>query len=99
MIVSLLYEVTPKLLSVPGVLLRGDAAKDTELLMLRHENAVLRRQLAGPVRYRIQGELARLGHRVAASTASTAWKILNTAGVDPAPRRAGPSARARTAWG
>jgi hypothetical protein len=155
------------LLSVPSVLLRGEAAKDAELLVLRHENAVLRRQLAGPVRYepadrfwfaalsalisrrrwrevfpvtpgtllawhrrfiaakwdysarrrtgrpptraaiktlvlrlarenlrwghrRIQGELARLGHRIAASTV---WEILTAAGVDPAPRRSGPTWR------
>ncbi|MBV6702610.1 integrase core domain-containing protein [Kitasatospora aureofaciens] len=51
MIVSLLYKVARKLLSVPGVLLRRDTAKDAELLVLRHENAVLCRQLAGPVRY------------------------------------------------
>ena len=51
MIVSLLYKVTRKLLSVPSVLLRSDTAKNAELLVLRHENAVLRRQLAGPVRY------------------------------------------------
>ncbi|WP_246038112.1 hypothetical protein [Saccharothrix texasensis] len=51
MIVSLLYKVTRRVLSVPAVLLRGEAAKDAELLVLRHENAVLRRQLAGPVRY------------------------------------------------
>ncbi|ROP41847.1 hypothetical protein [Saccharothrix texasensis] len=31
MIVSLLYKVTRKLLSVPSVLLRGEAAKDAEL--------------------------------------------------------------------
>ncbi|WP_347814602.1 integrase core domain-containing protein [Streptomyces sp. Tu 3180] len=138
-----------------------------ELLVLRRENAVLRRQIAGPVRYepadrfwfaalfglisrrrwrgvfpvapgtllarhrgfvaakwdytarrhagrpptrgairtlvlrlaqensrwghrRIEGELARLGHRIAASTV---WEILNVAGVDPAPRRAGPTWR------
>jgi putative transposase len=37
---------------------------------------------------RVQGELARLGYRIAASTV---WKILHQAGVDPAPRRTGPT--------
>ncbi|GAA3482047.1 hypothetical protein GCM10018966_065790 [Streptomyces yanii] len=50
MIVSLLYKVARKLLSVPGVLLRRDTSKDAELLVLRHENAVLRRQIAGRTR-------------------------------------------------
>lgn len=39
---------------------------------------------------RIQGELARLGYTVAASTV---WEILHAAGVDPAPRRGGPTWR------
>lgn len=167
-IVSLVYRVTMKLLSVPVLLLRRQVAMDAELLVLRHENAVLRRQLAGPVRYEpadrlwfaalssliprrrwaqvfpvtsgtvpawhrrlvarrwdfskrrsrpgrppttkatkelvlrlaaenprwgcrwIQGELARLGHRVGASTV---WEILTVAGVSPAPRRGGPTWR------
>ncbi|MDH6223616.1 putative transposase [Streptomyces sp. MJP52] len=164
-ILSMLCKVTRGLLSVPGVLLRRNTAKDAELLVLRHENAVLRRQITGPVRYefadrfwlaalssliprrrwreifpvtpgtllawhrrfiaakwdysgrrartgrppteaalkklilqlarenaqwghrRIQGELARLGHPIAASTV---WEILHAAGIDPAPRRTGP---------
>jgi putative transposase len=45
MIVSLLYRVARKLLSVPGVLLRSDTETAAELLVLRHENAVLRRQI------------------------------------------------------
>ncbi len=166
--VSLVYQVTRKLLSVPAVLLCRQVAKDAELLVLRHENAVLPRQLAGPVRYeptdrlwfaalssliprrrwtevfpvtpgtvpawhrrlvarrwdyskrrnrpgrpptaqavkelvlrlaeenprwgcrRIQGELARLGHQAGASTL---WQILTAAGLDPAPRRSGPTRR------
>jgi hypothetical protein len=39
---------------------------------------------------RIQGELARLGYPIAASTV---WEILHAAGIDPAPRRAGPTWR------
>jgi hypothetical protein len=36
------------------------------------------------------GELIRLGHRI---TASTVWQILHDAGIDPAPRRSGPTWR------
>ncbi|WP_446220123.1 integrase core domain-containing protein [Micromonospora sp. IBHARD004] len=37
---------------------------------------------------RVQGELLRLGYRVAPSTV---WTVLTAAGVDPAPRRGGPA--------
>ena len=37
---------------------------------------------------RVQGELIRLGHPIAASTV---WQILHAAGIDPAPRRTGPT--------
>jgi hypothetical protein len=37
---------------------------------------------------RVQGELIGLGYSIAASTV---WKILQRAGVDPAPRRSGPT--------
>ena len=158
----LVYLMLARVLSWLALLARSDAAKDVEILTLRHEVAVLRRtntrpmptwldravlsalgrllptslrqlrlvsprtllrwhaQLvarrwtyphrrpgrpptAMPVRalvlqmarenprwgYRnIQGELVGLGHTVAASTV---WKILKDAGLDPAPRRAGPT--------
>jgi hypothetical protein len=37
---------------------------------------------------RVHGELAGFGYQIGACTV---WKILNAAGIDPAPRRAGPS--------
>jgi hypothetical protein len=37
---------------------------------------------------RIHRELAGLGYQIGASTV---WKLLNQAGIDPSPRRAGPS--------
>jgi transposase len=162
----ILYRLVRCLLGLTTVLIRRDLSKDAELLVLRHENAVLRRQVAR-VHYtpadrvwlaalsrlmprhrwaevfsvrpatllawhrrlisrkwdytarrrpgrpptvvaitkvvirmavenptwghrRVQGELARLGHRIAASTV---WQILHDAGIDPAPRRSGPTWR------
>lgn len=45
MIVSLLYKVTRTLLSAAPMLLRGEAGKDAELLVLRQENTVLRQSM------------------------------------------------------
>ena len=39
---------------------------------------------------RVHGELAGLGYRIGASTV---WRILTAAGLDPAPRRTGPTWR------
>jgi putative transposase len=159
---SLVYLMLRQVLQMLTQLARDDGAKDVELLVLRHQVAVLRRQVHRPdlqpadrvllaalsrllprprwaaffvtpatlLRWhrqliarhwtyphrrpgrppvakqvrelvlrlaaentswghrRIQGELVGLGHRVAASTV---WKILRQAGIDPAPRRTGPT--------
>ena len=37
---------------------------------------------------RVEGELVKLGHTI---SASTVWQILNATGIDPAPRRTGPT--------
>jgi hypothetical protein len=70
-IFSVVYLLVRRLLGCLMVLARREVSKDAELLVLRHENAVLRRQTA----------------------ASTVWQILHDAGIDPAPRRAGPTWR------
>jgi transposase len=166
LLLKIVYLLTCRVLGLAVLLFRGDLAKDAELLVLRHENAVLRRHVsrvryepAGRVwfaalarllprrrwtgvfpvtpatllawhrmlaakRYdtskrrkpgrpptvpsiarlvvrlatenplwghrRIHGELMKLGFAVAPSTV---WEILHDAGIDPAPRRAGPTWR------
>ena len=166
MLLKIVYLLTCRVLGLAVLVFRGDRAKDAELLVLRHENAVLRRH-AGRVRYepadrvwfaalarllprrrwteifpvtpatllawhrklaankydtsrrrkpgrpptipgiarlvvrlakenplwgyrRIHGELTKLGVTVAPSTV---WEILHAAGIDPAPRRSGPTWR------
>jgi len=165
-IFSVVYLFARCLLGCLMVRGRREVSKDAELLVLRHENAVLRRQI-GRVRYqpvdrlwlaalsrliprhrwgeafavtpatllawhrrlvarkwdytskrrpgrpsaaaairklvvriatdnpawghrRVQGELIKLGHRIAASRV---WQILHDAVIDPAPRRTGPTWR------
>ena len=167
MLLSIVYRLVRCLFGLLAVLVRSDLSKDAELLVLRHENQVLRRQLTGRLRWhhvdrlwlaalsrlvsrrrwsevfpvtpatilrwhrdliarkwdyasrrlpgrpstgtsvktliiqmarenpawghrRIQGELAQLGYAIAASTV---WEILHAAGIEPAPRRAGPTWR------
>src|ERR671917_2216337 len=166
LLLSIVYRLVCWLVGLSAILMRRDLSKDAELLVLRHENAVLRRQVAR-VHYRpvdrmwlaalsrlvprrrwakifsvtpstimawhrrlvsrkwdytarrrsgrpptaaaikklvirmaaqnptwghrrVQGELNRLGHHIAASTV---WQILHDAGIDPAPRRSGPTWR------
>ena len=159
----LAYLILTRVLSWLALLARSDAAKDAEILVLRHEVTVLRRphphpsltwldralltalsrllppplrqlrliypgpccagtpisspaagpthddnpadHIAQPVRAlvlrlarenprwgyrRIHGELVGLGHPIAASTV---WKVLKAVGLDPAPRRSGPTWR------
>jgi putative transposase len=165
-LLKIVYLLVRRILGLAVLLFRKDMTKDAELLVLRHENAVLRRH-AGRIRYepadrvwlaalarllprrcwteifpitpatllawhrrltaskydtsnsrkpgrpptassvarlvvrlakenplwgyrRIHGELTKLGIVVAPSTV---WEILHVAGIDPAPRRAGPTWR------
>src|ERR1039457_1674739 len=50
MLLKIVYLLTCRVLGLAVVVFRGDRAKDGELLVLRHENAVLRRH-ASRVRY------------------------------------------------
>jgi transposase InsO family protein len=49
-LLKIVYLLTRQVLGLAGLVFRGDLAKDAELLVLRHENAVLRRHV-GRVRY------------------------------------------------
>jgi putative transposase len=50
MLPKIIYMLTCRVLGAAVLVFRGDRAKDAELLVLRHENAVLRRHV-GRVRY------------------------------------------------
>ena len=56
MIFSAVYLLVRCLLSCLVTLARGEVSRNAELLVLRHENAVLRRQ-AGRVRYQLGDRL------------------------------------------
>ncbi len=167
MLLSIVYVLAQRLFGLIVPQARGEAAKDVELLVLRHEVAVLRRQINRPrwepkdrvvlaalsrllprdrwharivapstllrwhrelvarhwtyprlrvcrggrpptaavigklvVRLarenpmwghrRIHGEIIRLGYQL---SAATVWNILDRAGIDPSPRRSGPTWR------
>jgi hypothetical protein len=49
-LLKIVYLLTCRVLGLAGLVFRGDLAKDADLLVLRHENAVLRRHV-GRVRY------------------------------------------------
>jgi hypothetical protein len=81
---SVVYLFVRRLLACQMVLARGEVSKDAELLVLRHENAVLPRQI-GRVRYQPGDRLW-----LTALAPSTVWQILKDARIDPARRRDGP---------
>ena len=56
MLLTIVYVLTCRILGLVVLMFRGDRAKGAELLALRHENAVLRRQ-AGRVRYEPVGRV------------------------------------------
>jgi hypothetical protein len=47
-LIRLVYLAVPRLFALLVMLIRSDASKDVEILVLRHEVAVLRRQVARP---------------------------------------------------
>ncbi|MDQ0765517.1 putative transposase [Streptomyces canus] len=69
---------------------RGRTGRPPTRAALKKLILQLARENAGWGHRRIQGELARLGHAI---VASTVWEILHAAGIDPAPRCTGPTWR------
>ena len=51
MLLSLVYRLLRCMVGLLAVLARSDLSKDAELLVLHHENQVLRRQLRGRLRW------------------------------------------------
>ena len=68
--------------------MRGKTGRPATRRTIRALVLRLARENPGSGYRRIHGELAGLGVKVAASTV---WEILRKAGIDPAPRRSGPS--------
>jgi putative transposase len=56
-LLSIVYRWVRCLFGLVAVLVRSDLSKDAEMLVLRHENQVLRRQLRGQVRWDHAGRL------------------------------------------
>jgi hypothetical protein len=80
----LVYLAVSRSLAWFALLARSDASKDLEILVLRHEIAVLRRQAASP-----KPDWADRGR----AGEGTIRRILAKAGLGPAPRRTSPTCR------